>query len=254
MVIISCIPSDGLGTFCRPQRCPYVIGRIPLRQHNSPSIAACLLFQHTTTAITLSTPATPSDEELDQSNLALEAPSDVDSRTRTSSTSRCIGSNSSINATTSVAALEDDDTPRLSLWQGRLLIIAAAAIYGTNFATVKVLDVSMTVGSAAAARFTIAAAAVCLPIWVQETTNHLRSSKQMVDVTASSIKLIKGDDDNTMYSNQTDGRWPATWFGAEVGAWYCIGYIFQALGLETVDAGKVRRMLLVEVCLKSNDT
>jgi hypothetical protein len=113
------------------------------------------------------------------------------------------------------------------VWQGRWLVLAAAAIYGTNFATVKLLDVSMTVASAAAARFSLAAVAVCLPIYLQE-----QREQHQLDTAASNHT-------NTKLST-ADGRWTATWLGAEVGAWYCIGYICQALGLETVDASKVR--------------
>lgn len=99
-----------------------------------------------------------------------------------------------------------------SLWQGRAIVLSAAAIYGTNFATVKLLDQAMPMAASAALRFSLAAAVV----------------------TAAVLANEKDDNEAT-----TAERGPATWWGAEVGAWYCVGYLCQAAGLHTADASKV---------------
>jgi drug/metabolite transporter (DMT)-like permease len=102
------------------------------------------------------------------------------------------------------------DPPSLTL--GRALVLAAAAIYGTNFAAVKLLDEAMPMALSAALRFSLAA------------------------VVVTSIVLANERKTNNPQTRET--RWGATLAGAEVGAWYCIGYICQASGLHTSDASK----------------
>eukprot|EP00978_Attheya_sp_CCMP212_P047160 scaffold421244_cov58-Attheya_sp.AAC.5 len=91
-----------------------------------------------------------------------------------------------------------------SVTTGRLLVLAAAALYGTNFATVKVLDEHMPVQWSAAYRFSIAAAA-CLAL----TPSEVWQKKD-------SLNALLG--------------------GAQVGFWYALGYLCQSYGLQTVDA------------------
>jgi hypothetical protein len=50
--------------------------------------------------------------------------------------------------------------PPLSVWQGRGIVVGAAAIYGTNFAAIKLLDPVVPVAVSAALRFCLAAATV----------------------------------------------------------------------------------------------
>lgn len=87
-----------------------------------------------------------------------------------------------------------------SLRTGRLLIIVAAAIYGTNFATVKIVDKFVPLEWSATARFSIAAS-VCLA--------------------AKPTALNK---ENLQ----------ATLGGMTVGFWYFIGYILQSYGLKKI--------------------
>jgi hypothetical protein len=255
-IFLSCLFSDALGAVAHPHRVPSVVrGGTIFRPHcwSPPCLTGGFPFHRFATAIAFRATTPPSDEEVKQS-FSTNEPTDLDSLTSGGSKgSSTITANSahllpdSSAAAAAAEAPDDEDKPRLTLWQGRMLILAAAAIYGTNFALVKLLGDSMTVGSAASARFTIAAVAVCLPIGLQETMHNLRSSQQQQtadDITTAMSKSIKDGDGTTVADELTPGeRWPSTWLGAEVGTWYCIGYIFQALGLETVDASKVRRAL-----------
>lgn len=104
------------------------------------------------------------------------------------------------------------DSP--SAQTGRLLVLGASAIYGTNFATVKLLDDSMPLSISAALRFGLASSVVSALVIGRES-----------------------DDVDAMVEKE---RNLAFWSGAEVGLWYSIGYLAQAEGLQTVAAGKVR--------------
>jgi hypothetical protein len=124
---------------------------------------------------------------------------------------------SSPSAPISGVALKDGEkssSSSLSLWQGRAIVIGAAAIYGTNFAAIKLLDPVIPLAASAAIRFTLAATAVTAAVtWSQ-------SRRRTGQVRALSSE-----------------PW---WMGGEVGAWYCVGYLCQAWGLHFVDASKVR--------------
>jgi drug/metabolite transporter (DMT)-like permease len=91
------------------------------------------------------------------------------------------------------------------LWKARYLLIAAAALYGTNFSLVKVLGDTMPVGVSSTLRFGLAAV-VTLP-WL---VGDLRK----------------------------EGAMTAAWLGFEVGLWNSIGYVAQAVGLETTPAAE----------------
>jgi len=92
------------------------------------------------------------------------------------------------------------------LWKARLLLIVAAALYGTNFSLVKLLGNSMPVGVSTTLRF--GAASLATSPW-----------------------LIRGgkDDENALM---------AAWLGFEVGLWNSIGYVSQAVGLDTTPAAE----------------
>lgn len=96
------------------------------------------------------------------------------------------------------------------IWNARLLLIGAAALYGTNFSFVKLLGDIMPVGVSSTLRFGLAALAT-LP-WL----------------------LQKGDE-----NEDTDVSFNAALAGFEVGLWNSVGYIAQAVGLGTTDASKV---------------
>ncbi|KAL7555817.1 hypothetical protein ACA910_012398 [Epithemia clementina (nom. ined.)] len=101
-----------------------------------------------------------------------------------------------------------------SLMVGRLLVVTAAAIYGTNFASVKMLNDIMPTGVSAVARFGLAAVVVTAMVFQAEGNDA-----------APSVDL-------------KEERKQATVMGLEIGGWYSIGYMAQAVGLMTVDASK----------------
>jgi drug/metabolite transporter (DMT)-like permease len=102
-----------------------------------------------------------------------------------------------------------------AIWRARLLLLAAAALYGTNFSLVKLLGDVMPVGISTPLRFGMAALAT-LP-WLVGRDDP---------VVASNITIQK-----------TDARHAAT-LGFEVGLWNSVGYVAQAVGLETTLASK----------------
>ncbi|KAG7354347.1 EamA-like transporter family protein [Nitzschia inconspicua] len=93
------------------------------------------------------------------------------------------------------------------LWRARLLLVSAAALYGTNFSLVKILGDTMPVGISTTLRFGLAALAT-LP-WLIDS------------------KILTSENART-----------AAWLGLEVGMWNSIGYVAQAVGLETTLASK----------------
>jgi hypothetical protein len=105
--------------------------------------------------------------------------------------------------------IRQESDPNTDVWKARLLLILAAALYGTNFSFVKVLGDVMPVSISAALRFGLASF-ITLP-W-----------------------LFQGPSKD---SSSTRG---AILAGFEVGIWNSIGYLSQALGLATTAAGKVR--------------
>eukprot|EP00978_Attheya_sp_CCMP212_P007817 scaffold18163_cov55-Attheya_sp.AAC.2 len=75
-----------------------------------------------------------------------------------SSSQELIGSITPVSTSSSTATEEESENGFLSaIWKARLLLIAAAALYGTNFTVVKIVDESIPVGIATALRFGMAA-------------------------------------------------------------------------------------------------
>lgn len=96
-----------------------------------------------------------------------------------------------------------------SVATARLLLVAAAALYGTNFACVKLLGgTAMPVEVSSMLRFGMASVAT-LP-WLLSDSNDFFASED----------------------------WKAIQAGLVVGGWNAIGYISQAVGLETTLASK----------------
>ena len=108
-------------------------------------------------------------------------------------------------ANASADSKENGEAAADDVWKARTLLAVAAALYGTNFSLVKLLGNTMPEGISLTLRFALAAL-VTLP-WLFE------------DI-------------------QNDGTLMATWLGFEVGIWNSIGYIAQAVGLETTQASK----------------
>jgi len=88
----------------------------------------------------------------------------------------------------------------------RVLVMIAAALYGTNFATVKILDDQIPIAAGASLRFTLAALAV----------SPFLFSKSKTDGSSLSVILA----------------------GLEIGAWNSAGYLSQAVGLASTSASK----------------
>ena len=95
----------------------------------------------------------------------------------------------------------------------RLAILVCAAVYGTNFAAVKTLDVSMAPSLSASLRFGLASVAA-LPI------------------------VYDAVRDRPFAEEDGATRMPRTlaWGAFEIGCVNALGYVCQSIGLETVDA------------------
>jgi drug/metabolite transporter (DMT)-like permease len=138
---------------------------------------------------------------------------------------RCIGA-------TATAIGDDDDISVVSIapskpvappteadldatWRARGLLLAAAALYGTNFSLVKLLGDVMPVGISTPLRFGMAALAT--------------------------LPWLVGRDDSIVGGNgsieKANAR-RAAMLGFEVGLWNSVGYVAQAVGLETTLASK----------------
>ena len=108
------------------------------------------------------------------------------------------------------------------VWKARLLLILAAALYGTNFTCVKMLDETVPVGISTMLRFALASMAT-LPWLVGKPGSDKQSLSKENDA-------VENDAMSTSLA--------AAIAGLEVGAWNSIAYISQAVGLESSDASK----------------
>ncbi|KAL3937411.1 MAG: hypothetical protein SGBAC_007481 [Bacillariaceae sp.] len=108
--------------------------------------------------------------------------------------------------------------PKLGLWGSRALLLVVAAMYSTNFATVKYLETlcvhppcDYDPSETSFARFLLSAI-VCLPILYNNRQN---------------LELIQA--------------------GMEIGFWYTVNYVTQAEALEYIPAGKCAFISALEV-------
>ena len=110
------------------------------------------------------------------------------------------------------------------VWNARLLLLLSAALYGTNFTLVKSIDdiPGMSVGLASTFRFGFAAL-VMLPLLFTP----------LEDEEHTSIMTLAGEPTTTT-------RRSIIVAGMEIGLYNSIGYLFQAEGLKTTTASKVR--------------
>lgn len=126
-------------------------------------------------------------------------------------------SSSTATATTTPSS---DDSP--AAVRARWLLLLAAALYGTNFSCVKLLgEAHLPVGASSTVRFGMAALATA-PWLLPE--NFLWGGG--------------GGKGNSQNAPSLTSSWPAILAGLEVGAWNSIGYVAQAVGLETTPASK----------------
>jgi drug/metabolite transporter (DMT)-like permease len=155
----------------------------------------------------------------------------------------------------------------VSVWIGRVMVLLAAAMYGSNFAVVKGLDAStsLSAGVTAALRFTWAAVVVTILTLANEERQkqqrrRLLAKRRIIGTMSTTSTIIDQHDDEEQHNaeeiNEPPARrlqerqqqrqqqsslllyWPSTLRGLEVGGWYCIGYLSQAIALQTIDAGK----------------
>jgi len=132
---------------------------------------------------------------------------------------------------------EDADVKDLddqaAIVRARWLLVVAAALYGTNFSVVKLLgdDMHMPVGISTSLRFGLAAFAT-LP-WL---FNGLLDG--LIPTLKKKINNNSEEQHQEVGINKIDPRVMATLWGLEVGMWNSIGYIAQAVGLETTLASK----------------
>lgn len=132
------------------------------------------------------------------------------------------GLNTADNGDTDAVVADDE-----AIQRARWLLIGAAALYGTNFSVVKLLGDEMPVGISTSLRFGLAALAT-LP-WL--VSGYLPSINGDSTANANTI-------DSELSATQNDRRVMAMMYGLEVGLWNSIGYVAQAVGLETTLASE----------------
>jgi drug/metabolite transporter (DMT)-like permease len=110
---------------------------------------------------------------------------------------------------TLVTSTAVSDKQEKDVQNARILLLGAAALYGTNFSFVKLLGEAMPVDAMGTLRFGLAALAT-LP-WL------LAKPREESDMTTTLAAALAG---------------------FEVGMWNSVGYVAQAVGLETTSAGK----------------
>lgn len=117
-----------------------------------------------------------------------------------------------------------------TIMMARLFLIGAAALYGTNFSLVKLLgqDSGLPVGVSSTLRFGLAALATSPWLFAPSKTY------------SEDIPVQDEDDTNltTVLPFATSNAFKSFAGGVEVGLWASIGYIAQAVGLETTPASE----------------
>ena len=126
-----------------------------------------------------------------------------------------------------------------NLLAGRLMALTAAAMYGTNFASIKLLNDSLPVSLAGSLRFGMGALGFGIfVLWAERNRDKEKQGEQYFQVYESREEIIPVSKAE-LHKERTD----ATWAGAEVGLWYAVGCIAQAIALLEVDASKVSKKL-----------
>ena len=143
-------------------------------------------------------------------------------------------------------AVEQTRSTTLPWWDqpsvlvGRGLALLAAAIYGTNFAAVKILNDSLPVSLAASLRFGIGAAAFAISVALSERKRDRKEEGeqyfQVYDAGEDVIPVSKAE----LHKERTD----AMWAGGEVGLCYSLGYIAQAIAFQMGVASYHRATIL----------
>jgi drug/metabolite transporter (DMT)-like permease len=128
----------------------------------------------------------------------------------------------------------------------RILLIGAAALYGTNFSLVKMLgNMDIPIGISATLRFGLAA--IATSPWLFLKNNHKKDIKQHANgIEPTTDNAILQELPKTGGKIQeflsSKGLWSyelgATLVGLEAGVWNSMAYITQAVGLTTTAASK----------------
>lgn len=108
---------------------------------------------------------------------------------------------------------DENDSNNKDVLMARCLVLFIAALYGTNFPLVKVLDEQIPVGISMSLRFSLAAIA-CIP-WLLPSKNDIENMKTRPEL-----------------------FWGPIMAGLDAGFWISLAYIGQAVGLQSVDASK----------------
>lgn len=160
----------------------------------------------------------------------VQAPSDVHSPPH-------VEEQASTTTTTVVEQPQEEESGLLStVWNARLLLLGAAALYGTNFSVIKIMGDTMPVGISATLRFGLAALAT-LPWLVQPPKDGSTLLEEFTSETTNKNK--KKNVWDTVVSLSQTTTVGAALAGFEVGLWNSVGYLAQAVGLATTDASKV---------------
>lgn len=154
-------------------------------------------------------------------------------------------------STTQVASLDDEASTTISGTQqqqdqqqavqwARLLLLGAAALYGTNFSCVKLLGDTLPVGISSTLRFGMAALATApwllqgVAVAQSENGGDANGTVEHNPDSAASLPQTTA----TTTTTSPAEAWGAIVAGLEVGMWNSVGYVAQAVGLETTLASK----------------
>eukprot|EP00533_Pseudo-nitzschia_delicatissima_P013230 CAMPEP_0197268776 /NCGR_PEP_ID=MMETSP1432-20130617/4372_1 /TAXON_ID=44447 /ORGANISM="Pseudo-nitzschia delicatissima, Strain UNC1205" /LENGTH=575 /DNA_ID=CAMNT_0042733857 /DNA_START=115 /DNA_END=1842 /DNA_ORIENTATION=- len=157
--------------------------------------------------------ALPSEDIIQNQEVSLLFPPIEDTSAILKESSQALTSSDVVVATPEEKLVDEE-----GIWRARWLLVAAAALYGTNFSVVKLLGDEMPVGISTSLRFGLAALAT-LPWLIQGFVPSFGNSEKVEQIVQ-------------------DRRIMATLYGLEVGLWNSIGYVAQAVGLETTLASE----------------
>jgi drug/metabolite transporter (DMT)-like permease len=136
------------------------------------------------------------------------------------------------------AIIQEPQSTKLSgVWVARMLLLLSAALYGTNFTFVKILNENVPVQDGTILRFSLAALAtfpmLLQPMKADETQDEQNEDMSLQNINTSGEKMAVFLGDLIPSSTKYVGTLLA---GFEVGCWTALGYVAQAIGLETTQA------------------
>lgn len=144
---------------------------------------------------------------------------------------------------TTTATTSSSSPSEREILMARLLLLGAAALYGTNFSLVKLLgETDMSIGVSSTVRFGMAALAT-LPWLLMPPKQQQQQTISSNDGENSGASSSSRSSNNHLVASFTNdpakaAALSASLAGFEVGLWNSIGYVAQAVGLETTAASK----------------